>query len=188
MIRHPFLFLNVSIYHDIYLSQFFLLFQEFFMCYYQHLKSSHGILTLPTAKAGGFLLQPLLHCLIPFGISMSYTVSTSQIILFPYALRCSSYVLLFYVYYADCICSPLFSMLILALVSLSCFVWHSGHSHLRIARFFTSGFLNPQQEHVWLLGYIVGTFTMSFPYQIDLQDNISKNLDHDAEPICCANL
>ena len=34
-------------------------------------------LTLPTAKAGGFLLQPLLHWLIPFGISMSYTVSTS---------------------------------------------------------------------------------------------------------------
>ena len=35
------------------------------------------MLTLPTAKAGGFLLQPLLHWLIPFGISMSYTVSTS---------------------------------------------------------------------------------------------------------------
>lgn len=35
------------------------------------------LLTLPTAKAGGFLLQPLLHWLIPFGISMSYTVSTS---------------------------------------------------------------------------------------------------------------
>ena len=79
-------------------------------------------------------------------------------------------------------------MLILALVSLSCFVWHSGHSHLRIARFFTSGFLNPQQEHVWLLGYIVGTFTMSFPYQTDLYVSISKNLDHDAEPMCCASL
>lgn len=37
----------------------------------------HVFLTLPTAKAGGFLLQPLLHWLIPFGISMSYTVSTS---------------------------------------------------------------------------------------------------------------
>lgn len=36
-----------------------------------------GALTLPTAKAGGFLLQPLLHWLIPCGISMSYTVSTS---------------------------------------------------------------------------------------------------------------
>ena len=46
-------------------------------------------LTLPTAKAGGFLLQPLLHWMIPCGISMSYTVSTSWIILFPYALRCS---------------------------------------------------------------------------------------------------
>ena len=34
-------------------------------------------LTLPTAKAGGFLLLPLLHWMIPCGISMSYTVSTS---------------------------------------------------------------------------------------------------------------
>jgi len=35
------------------------------------------MLTLPTAKAGGFLLQPLLHWLIPYGIAMAYTVSTS---------------------------------------------------------------------------------------------------------------
>jgi len=34
-------------------------------------------LTLPTAKAGGFLLQPLLHWLIPYGIATAYTVSTS---------------------------------------------------------------------------------------------------------------
>ena len=40
-------------------------------------RESEKPLTLPTAKAGGFLLQPLLHWLIPFGISMSYTVSTS---------------------------------------------------------------------------------------------------------------
>ena len=33
-------------------------------------------LTLPTAKAGGFLLQPLLHWLIPFGTATSYTVTT----------------------------------------------------------------------------------------------------------------
>ena len=58
---------------------------------------------------------------------MSYTVSTSQIILFPYALRCN---LVFI--YADCICSPLFKMLLLALVSLLCNVWQSGHSHIRI--------------------------------------------------------
>lgn len=100
-------------------------------------------LTLPTAKAGGFLFQPLLHWLIPYGIATSYTVSTSQIILFPYALRCS----LIYIY-ADCICSPLVKMFILALVSLLCMVWHSGHSHTRTARFFTSGFLYPQQEQV----------------------------------------
>ena len=100
-------------------------------------------LTLPTAKAGGFLFQPLLHWLIPYGIATSYTVSTSQIILFPYALRCS----LIYIY-ADCICSPLVKIFILALVSLLCMVWHSGHSHTRTARFFTSGFLYPQQEQV----------------------------------------
>ena len=90
-------------------------------------------LTLPTAKAGGFLLQPLLHWMIPCGISTSYTVSTSWIILFPYALRCS---LIFI--YADRICSPFFKMFLLALISMSCTVWQSGHSHIRTARFFTS--------------------------------------------------
>jgi len=35
------------------------------------------ILTLPTAKAGGFLFLPLLHWLMPYSILMSYTVSTS---------------------------------------------------------------------------------------------------------------
>lgn len=54
-------------------------------------------LTLPTAKSGGFLLPPPLHWRMPYGIAMSYTVSTSQIILFPYALRCS-----FLCVYSDC--------------------------------------------------------------------------------------
>ena len=31
----------------------------------------------PTAKLMGFLFLPLLHWLIPYGIAMSYTVSTS---------------------------------------------------------------------------------------------------------------
>ena len=70
--------------------------------------------------------------------------------------------------YADCICSPFFKMLIPALTSLPCFVWHSGHSQLRTARSFTSGFLYPQQLQVWLLGYIVGTLMMSFPYHAAL--------------------
>lgn len=67
-------------------------------------------LTLPTAKAGGFLLQPLLHWKIPCGISMSYTVSTSWIILFPYALRCSLiciYLFMltaFAILYSRCLC------------------------------------------------------------------------------------
>ena len=66
-------------------------------------------------KGGGFLLQPLLHCVIPCGVAMSYTVSTSSIILFSYALRCS----LIYAC-ADCICNPLFKLFMLALVSLLC--------------------------------------------------------------------
>ena len=41
------------------------------------LKRINELLTLPTAKAGGFLLQPLLHWPIPFGTATSYTVSTS---------------------------------------------------------------------------------------------------------------
>ena len=44
---------------------------------YQSVKEEVDTLTLPTVKTGGFLLQPLLHWLIPCGISMSYTVSTS---------------------------------------------------------------------------------------------------------------
>ena len=140
-------------------------------------------LTLPTAKAEGFLLQPLLHWLIPFGTATSYTVSTSQIILFPYALRCS----LIYVY-ADCICNPLFKMFMPALVSLLCFVWHSGHSQFRTARFFTSGFLYPQQEQVWELGYVVGIRMMSLPYHMALYSSMAKNLDHDTLAIDLASL
>ena len=41
--------------------------------------SNQNSLTLPTAKAGGFLLQPLLHWPIPFGTATSYTVSTSYL-------------------------------------------------------------------------------------------------------------
>ena len=41
------------------------------------------ILTLPTAKAGGFLLLPLLHWQTPYGTAMSYTVSTSYIYTVP---------------------------------------------------------------------------------------------------------
>lgn len=67
-------------------------------------------------------------------------------------------------------------------------VWQLWHSHIRTARFFTSGFLNPQQEQVWLLGYMVGTFITSFPYHLDLYTSISKNLLHDTELICCASL
>ena len=42
-------------------------------------------------------------------------------------------------------------------------------------RFFTSGFRQPQKLQVWLLGYIVGTLRISFPYQIALYSSISKN-------------
>ena len=90
--------------------------------------------------------------------------------------------------YADCICSPFFKMLIPALTSLSCFVWHSGHSQLRTARFFTSGFLYPQQLQVWLLGYIVGTLMMSFPYHAALYSSIRKNFPHEAPAMDLASL
>ena len=90
--------------------------------------------------------------------------------------------------YARCICSPLFKIFILALVSRLCTAWQPGHSQLRTARFFTAVSLYPQQEHVWLLGYSVGTFTTSFPYQAALYASIPKNFDHDAEPMCSASL
>ena len=40
-------------------------------------------LTLPTAKAGGFLFLPPLHWQIPYGTAMSYTVSTGYIYTVP---------------------------------------------------------------------------------------------------------
>ena len=45
--------------------------------------SDADLLTLPTAKAGGFLLLPLLHWQTPYGTAMSYTVSTSYIYTVP---------------------------------------------------------------------------------------------------------
>ena len=126
-------------------------------------------LTLPTTKAGGFLFLPLLHWRIPYGTAMSTQCPQAMFILFPYALRYSFYL------YADCICSPFFKILIPALIPLLCSAWQFGHSHTRTARFFTSGFWYPQQEQVWLLGYIVGTFTILFPYQTDLYKSIVKN-------------
>ena len=90
--------------------------------------------------------------------------------------------------YADCICNPLFKIFIPALVSRLCFVLHSGHSQLRIARFFTSGFLYPQQEQVWELGYMAGIRMMSLPYHIALYSSMSKNLDHDTLAIDLASL
>ena len=129
------------------------------------------------------MLQPLLHRLIPYGIAMSYTMSTSWIILFPYALRCSLVCI-----YADCISSPLFRIFIPALVSRLCFVWHSGHSHSRTARFFTSGFLYPQHEQVWELGYMVGIRMIVLPYHAALYSSISKNFDQDTLAIALASL
>ena len=100
-----------------FLSYYYSIFYHAALKYSSRIKSisitfdtSLNMLTLPTAKAGGFLLLTLLHWQTPYGTAMSYTVSTS---LFPYALRYSFYL------YADCICSPFFRILILAFVSRS---------------------------------------------------------------------
>ena len=58
-------------------------------------------LTLPTAKAGGFLFLPPLHWQIPYGTAMSYTVSTGYIYTVP---ACPA--VQFSYPYADCSCSP----------------------------------------------------------------------------------
>ena len=81
--------------------------------------------------------------------------------------------------YADCICSPLFMMFSPALISLSCTAWQARHFQRRTVRFFTSGFLYPQHEHVWLLGYMVGTLMISFPYQEALYSSMEKKLAQD---------
>ena len=67
-------------------------------------------------------------------------------------------------------------------------VWHAGHSHFRTARFFTNGFLYPQQLHVWLLGYIVGTFITDEPYHSALYSSIEKNFDHETLAMDFASL
>lgn len=71
-------------------------------------------LTLPTAKAGGFLFLPPLHWQIPYGTAMSYTVSTGYIYTVP---ACPA--VQFSYLYADCSCSPFFKILMPAFVSRS---------------------------------------------------------------------
>lgn len=44
--------------------------------------------------------------------------------------------------------SPFFRMFIAALTSRLCFAWQFGHSHSLTERFFTNGFLHPQQLHI----------------------------------------
>lgn len=71
-------------------------------------------LTLPTAKAEGFLFLPPLHWQIPYGTAMSYTVSTGYIYTVP---ACPA--VQFSYLYADCSCSPFFKILMPAFVSRS---------------------------------------------------------------------
>ena len=92
-------------------------------------------LTLPTAKAGGFLFLPPLHWQIPYGTAMSYTVSTGYIYTVP---ACPA--VQFSYLYADCSCSPFFKILMPAFVSRLWTAWQIGHSQIRMRRFFTSGF------------------------------------------------
>ena len=78
------------------------------------LMAFHEMLTLPTAKAGGFLFLPPLHWQIPYGTAMSYTVSTGYIYTVP---ACPA--VQFSYLYADCSCSPFFKILMPAFVSRS---------------------------------------------------------------------
>ena len=95
-------------------------------------------LTLPTAKAGGFLFLPPLHWQIPYGTAMSYTVSTGYIYTVP---ACPA--VQFSYLYADCSCSPFFKILMPAFVSRSWTAWQPGHSQIRMRRFIT-----PQKQQV----------------------------------------
>lgn len=118
----------------------------FLVCYRHQLAifaAKLFFLTLPTAKARRILastttaLANILryHNVLHSVHKLDYTVPVCPTVQFMYL-------------YADCICSPLFKIFMLALVSRLCTAWQIGHSHTRIARFFTSGFLYPQQEHV----------------------------------------
>ena len=82
--------------------------------YQDRCKEPTVTLTLPTAKAGGFLFLPPLHWQIPYGTAMSYTVSTGYIYTVP---ACPA--VQFSYLYADCSCSPFFKILMPAFVSRS---------------------------------------------------------------------
>ena len=90
--------------------------------------------------------------------------------------------------HADCICSPFFRILMPAFVSRLWTAWQIGHSQIRMRRFFTSGFRQPQKLQVWLLGYMVGTLRSSLPYQTALYSSISKNFAHETLAMDFASL
>ena len=74
--------------------------------------SDADLLTLPTAKAGGFLLLPLLHWQTPYGTTMSYTVSTSYIYTVPvcptvqFLSLCRLHLQSFFLFFDTCIRIP----------------------------------------------------------------------------------
>ena len=67
--------------------------------------------------------------------------------------------------YADCICSPFFQYVNACIripVMNRVTFWALPDTNAQI---FHQGFRQPQKLQVWLLGYIVGTLRISFPYQ-----------------------
>ena len=73
--RSFFIFLLLPIFNVI--NLFYVILFVFRLSFLIEDTESYHQLTLPTAKAGGFLLQSLQHRLISYDIAMSYTVSTS---------------------------------------------------------------------------------------------------------------
>ena len=129
---------------------------------------------------------------------MSYTVSTSWIILFPYALRysflslCILHLQSFFQDIDACIHIPVmdhvtfwtlpdtntqifYQRILAATVAMKADAIHPG-------------FWQPQQLQVWLLGYIVGTLQISFPYQTALYSSILKNFAQETLAMDLASL
>ena len=86
------------------------------------------------------------HCLKPMG----FLLRRPRNLLSPQALIRTVPVLYCYSFYAIRL-NPSSSIFFAALISLSCVVPQTGHTHSLTDRFFVSVFWYPQTEHSWLL-------------------------------------
>ena len=139
-------------------------------------------MTLPTAKAGGFLVQRP---------QPSATEETKGITQSPQACRFGRVPPYHGKFnYADkpIVLRPSARMFCAALMSRSWNVPHCGQVQNRMLRSLTSLLQHPQQPQVWLDGKNLSITTSSFPYQSALQVSCRRISPHEVSAIWSASL